>query len=163
MARTKALAALAATIAIAGCVPRPAPPAPAPAPPPPPARPAPPSPPPPAAAPVDWRDAPLSDGDWSWQGGLAEFRGDRAEFALRCDSGGVRLVLGGGQGQELIVRTSYGERRLPANATLPAGDPLLDEIAFSRGRFQVAPQSGEALILPAWPEVARVIEECRGA
>ena len=42
-----------------------------------------------------------------------------------------------------------------------AYDPLLDAIAFSRGRFTVESESGAMLVLPAWPEPARVVEDCR--
>jgi hypothetical protein len=44
---------------------------------------------------------------------------------------------------------------------LPAGDPLLDAIAFSRGRFALEAAGLETLYLPAWPEISRVIEDCR--
>ena len=44
---------------------------------------------------------------------------------------------------------------------LPVGDPLLDAMAFSRGRFMVEARGWMPLYLPAWPEVARVIEDCR--
>jgi hypothetical protein len=40
-------------------------------------------------------------------------------------------------------------------------DPLLDAIATSRARIGVTIGSGPALVIPAWPEVARVIEDCR--
>jgi hypothetical protein len=43
----------------------------------------------------------------------------------------------------------------------PAGDAALDWIAFSRGRFVVAATGMPLLVLPAWPEPARVIEDCR--
>lgn len=171
MRTRSALAALAATLAIASCAPRPAPPAPVPAPQPAP-QPPPPAPPPPPPSAADWRDAPLSEGDWSWQGDVAEYRGARAHFGLRCERDAqVLLVLTGVQAPALTVRTSYGERRLPANragsdeivAALAVADPLLDEMAFSRGRIQIAPEDGEAVILPSWPEIARVIEDCRGA
>jgi hypothetical protein len=39
-------------------------------------------------------------------------------------------------------------------------DPLLDQMAYSRGRFMLA-AGGQELIVPAWPEVARVVEDCR--
>jgi hypothetical protein len=45
---------------------------------------------------------------------------------------------------------------------LPASDPFLDQIVFSRGRFAVEAQGQARLILPTWPEPARVVEECRG-
>ena len=47
-------------------------------------------------------------------------------------------------------------------ASAGARDPRLDQIAFSRGRFLVDVAGQSRLVLPAWPEVARVIEDCRG-
>jgi hypothetical protein len=44
---------------------------------------------------------------------------------------------------------------------VPAGDPLLDAMVFSRGRFMVEARGWMPLYLPAWPEVARVVEDCR--
>lgn len=46
-------------------------------------------------------------------------------------------------------------------ATLRAADPLLDAMAFSRGRFAVEVNGLPTLYLPAWAEVGRVIEDCR--
>lgn len=40
-------------------------------------------------------------------------------------------------------------------------DPLLDAIASSRGRIGFSVGGQTALVVPAWPEVARVIEDCR--
>lgn len=45
--------------------------------------------------------------------------------------------------------------------TLPAQDSLLDALAFSRGRFAVDIYGAPMLVLPAWAEVARVVEDCR--
>lgn len=69
-----------------------------------------------------------------------------------------------------MISTSYGVRRLPAArvhlnemlAELRTSDPLLEQMAFSRGRFLVAVEGGPSLVVPAWPEVGRVIEDCRG-
>jgi hypothetical protein len=47
-------------------------------------------------------------------------------------------------------------------AQLPVSDPLLDQMAFSRGRFLVTIEGGPSLVVPAWPEVGHVIEDCRG-
>jgi hypothetical protein len=44
---------------------------------------------------------------------------------------------------------------------LAARDPLLDAIAFSRGRIAVTMSGTEPLVMPAWPEAARTIEDCR--
>lgn len=162
----------AAVALLAACAPRPAPPT---APPP---EPAPPpfEEPPPAPPPLDWQDTPLSDGNWSY---VEESGVTRATFAaeggprldLQCGRDGtIRLALSLlGGAPAIVVRTTYGERRLPASqqppaihATLAASDPLLDAMVFSRGRFLVQPEGGTALIVPAWPEPARVVEDCRG-
>jgi len=78
----------------------------------------------------------------------------------------IRMLASGGSA--LTIRTSFGERTLPtqqfsleARADLPAADPLLDQIVFSRGRFLVRADGVADLILPTWPEPARAIEECR--
>ena len=47
-------------------------------------------------------------------------------------------------------------------AVLAANDPLLDAIAFSRGRFVIEQPGRAPLVLPAWAEIERVIEDCRG-
>lgn len=163
--------------ALAGCVPRPAPPPPVPQAEP--VRPAPAPAPPPAAPPADWRDASLSPGGWTFSlyGGRPQATFGPAgapSFLVRCEAGGrVSLArIGATAGNVLALETSYGERRLPATveagprpalvASVPAGDPLLDSVAFSRGRFAVSASGVPMLILPAWPEPARVVEECRG-
>lgn len=159
-------------VGIAACVPRTVapPPEPAPAPPPPAPPPAPPAPAP--EPPGDWRDVPLSAGDWSLRERTASFgEAGATVFAIRCDGGRISLArLGAPGGRTLSVRTTYGDRVLPASgeggalvATLAANDALLDEIAFSRGRFLVRTEGAAPLFLPAWPEPTRVIEECRGA
>lgn len=154
---------------LAGCVPRAE--TPPPAPPPPPPAPAPEPPPPPPAPPADWRDAPLSAGDWSYRGdgSVSVATYGAGAFELRCGGGQISLVRPGGAGGSLAIRTTFGERNLPARteggaavATLAASDPLLDQIAFSRGRFLVQASGAAPLILPAWPEPVRVIEDCRG-
>jgi hypothetical protein len=35
-------------------------------------------------------------------------------------------------------------------------------MVFSRGRFTVEVPGAPMLVIPAWPEPARVIEDCRG-
>ena len=44
---------------------------------------------------------------------------------------------------------------------LVSNDPLLDSLAFSRGRLGVTVAGSPSLVVPAWPEVARVVEDCR--
>jgi hypothetical protein len=70
----------------------------------------------------------------------------------------------------LFVWTSAQSRNLPASynpatarlsATLSAYDPLLDGIAFSRGRMAFGISGQPAVVVPAWAEAARVVEDCR--
>jgi len=158
---------------LTACVPPPAPPPPAPPPPAPaptPAPPPPPTPPPPA----DWRDAPLSPGDWSYgQDGaatVARFGPPGApSLSLRCEARRLTLVRHGASAPSLTIRTTYGDRTLPATpstigaaANFAVSDQLLDQMMFSRGRFMVQAPGAAALIIPAWPEPSRVIEDCRG-
>ncbi len=173
-AQVPALTALALTALAAGCVP--APPVIPPAPPPAAARPAPPAPVTrPAPQPEDWRDAPITPGDWSWtQSGprsVASF--GAGLFDMRCDTRSRTITLarrsnsGTGPAQ-LAITTMQGTRSLAgqmvqgyAVVTLPAGSPVLDEMAFSRGRFAVALAGQPTLYIPSWTEVSRVIEDCR--
>jgi len=167
-----------AIAALASCV---APPKPAPAPPPPPPR----APSLPATPPQqDWRDVPLTPGTWTWRGGAGQssiaqygLPGQAAIFALRCDLGTRAVIFsrGGSVGAaagSMGFTTSFGPFSLPASfgggqppaivAAAGARDPHLDQLAFSRGRFLVDVAGQPRLVLPAWPEVARVIEDCRG-
>jgi hypothetical protein len=157
-------AAAAAAMALAGCAAAPqAPPARAPVP----EAPRPPAPPPPPPPPTDWRDLALTPGDWTWRadpaGSAAEFGAAAPVFALRCRSGQiVPERTGAAAGARLVVRTSFGERTIASGTPLPAADALLDQLAFSRGRFTVAAEGLPMLVIPSWPEPARAIEDCRG-
>ena len=75
-----------------------------------------------------------------------------------------------GAAAAINVWTSSATRNVASGFTPATGrltidlgnyDPLLDAIATSRGRIGFAIGSGPALVVPAWPEVARVIEDCR--
>lgn len=127
----------------------------------------------------EWQDWPLTPGTWSYgrdaRGTRAMFgqAGADAQFVLRCDINERRMYLsraGSGTGA-LTLRTSSMTRALPVQPTggaqpyvasaLPARDPLLDAMAFSRGRI-VAEQAGAVpLVIPSWAEIARVTEDCR--
>jgi len=70
----------------------------------------------------------------------------------------------------LNVWTSSMTRSVPASfdpaiarvtIQIPAYDPLLDALAFSHGRLAIYVADKPALVVPALPEVARVIEDCR--
>lgn len=68
----------------------------------------------------------------------------------------------------MIIRTETAERTQPARlsgmlvrARLDPRDPLLDAIAFSKGRFAVEATGVPALYIPPYPEITRAIEDCR--
>ncbi|PTS81094.1 hypothetical protein DBR17_10110 [Sphingomonas sp. HMWF008] len=168
------LAALAAILFVSGCISAPEAPRPAPAPVAVP-RPAPPV--LPVAQGADWRDWAVTPGDWAYRaeerGSIAVFGAARADalLTLRCDRGAgvVYLSRSGAAATPLTLRTSSIARTVPVQPSggsvavaLTARDPLLDALAFSRGRFIVEQQGTPTLVVPAWAEVGRVIEDCRG-
>ncbi len=165
---------------LAGCVsvPPPAPPKPE-------AQPlAVPPPPPQAARAADWLDRPITRGNWELGrdtlGSFAAFAkpGANADFTIRCirATKSIRLARAGlvpenGSGVMTLraadaskAYTVTNDRLVPPYAfvEIPASDPQLDAIAFSRGRFLVSMDGTNDLVIPDWPEIARVIEDCRG-
>lgn len=178
MKSARLILALGGVAALVACVPRREAP-----PPPPQPRPVEPvrrPPPPPPPPPTDWSLLPLTPGGWVYrnEGGVSQAlfgpAGGEAAFVVRCERAANRITLirtGAAAGALLTLRTSYRARNFPAArhaapaglaATLPATDSYLDGIAFSRGRFTVEAAGAPMLVIPAWPEPARVIEDCRG-
>ena len=168
MKAVRLIAGLGMLAALASCASRPEAP-----PPPPPPRPAPvilaprpPSPPPPALA---WEDMALTPGSWRYSAGASgpvAVYGSAAgaSFSVRCSQTRQILVTREGVGSSglMTIRTTSTARSFEANdASLAPSDPILDAIAFSRGRFSVDSPGLPLLIIPAWPEPARVIEDCR--
>ena len=92
---------------------------------------------------------------------------------LTCDAASSRTILWTNRvpaGAVPLVVTTTSARRLlavtadpagGAGATLAVRDPLLDAMAFSRGRFMLEMAGYPALYLPAWPELGRVVDDCR--
>ncbi len=169
-----------ALLLTAGCVPAP-PPEPAALP-----RPAAvPLPPPPLVPPPmlagDWRDWPLTPGTWVYRqdarGSIALFgtSGADAAVTLRCDRAAGRIFLsrkGASSGtRPFVLRTTSTVRSAASQSTggtpaymaiaLHPSDRLLDAIAYSRGRFVLEAGDMAPLVVPAWAEIARVIEDCR--
>jgi hypothetical protein len=128
-------------------------------------------------------DAPQTPGDWFYipQTGASIAAYGPAErqplFALRCDRGSRTVSIGRTSAslapQPMTIRTESATRSFSANPTQgsverlvaaagPAADPFLDAMAFSKGRFAVEVAGEATLYLPSWPEVTRVIEDCRG-
>jgi hypothetical protein len=135
----------------------------------------PPSPPPPAA--LDWRQAPITPGDWTWalENGQSVARFADGVLVLRCDRASGTIVLqraGLGSGPvPITIATTSVLRTLSAAAqpgppatlavSLMARDPLIDAMVFSRGRFALEAPGMPPLYVPSWPEVGRVAEDCR--
>lgn len=145
----------------------------------------------PAPRPIgDWRNAPLTPGRWTYTRVqevpthsppsppvfVAVFGSDRRTelFGIECQRAAGRIILlvpGKTSNAAVTITTTTAVSR-PLTAALNASrgwlevtlaprDVILDQVAFSRGRF-VVEVSGEAtMYLPAWPEVSHVIEDCR--
>ncbi len=113
------------------------------------------------------RTVPLSPGQWSYiptaTGSEAPFG---TSFSIRCDRAARRVTLlrtdaiGASAAGAMTIGTDLSVRTLPADGVVTNVDPVLDAIAFSRGRFIVS-GGGMRLILPASPEAARSIDHCR--
>jgi hypothetical protein len=130
----------------------------------------------------DWRDWPVTPGDWVYRqdvrGSIAFYGivGSDAALTLRCDRAAAQLYLSkrdaSGTGAAITIRTSSTLRTLAAQPTggtqpyvavsLAPRDSLLDAMAFSRGRFIVEQPGQPPLVVPSWAEIGRVVEDCRG-
>ena len=108
--------------------------------------------------PGEWRYVATATGSQALFGNALELRCDRAtrRVQLRRIAAGVALPIAA----PMSIATDTAERTISADGWLDARDPLLDAIAFSRGRFVVV-GGGERLILPSFPEAARSIQDCR--
>ena len=137
-----------------------------------------------APASADWRDWAVNPGDWRYRaipgGSVAEYGpvGGAPLLSLRCDSAARRIIFSFAltpmASDSLRIFTSFGSTVLPlqsvsfaagtpqASIESEAHNPLLDQMAFSRGRFALVIEGQRPLVVPNWAEVSRVIEDCRG-
>ncbi|HET7606305.1 MAG TPA: hypothetical protein VFK28_09585 [Sphingomicrobium sp.] len=94
------------------------------------------------------------------------------QLTIRCTRSNRRIALlkPGAAAPAMWVWTSSLKKSLPASydataarviAELAPFDPLLDAMAFSRGRIGFSTSGLAALVVPPWADVARVIEDCR--
>lgn len=131
------------------------------------------------ASPTDFSIAPPLPGNWVYaaraDGSEASFldASGRPQLFVRCIRSTRQVTLARpatAAAPFLNIWTTSQTRNLPASydpatyrlsARVTAYDPVLDAIAFSRGRFAVIVSGTTALIVPAWEEPARVIEDCR--
>ena len=128
----------------------------------------------------DWLDWPLASGDWVYRrderGSLALFgpSGQNATITLRCDTARRRIFLaraGNGPAGRMVIRASSAMKEFAASPTgaTPAylateimpSDPILDAMAFSRGRIALEVDGQPSIAIPSWAEITRIIEDCR--
>lgn len=132
---------------------------------------------------ADWRDAPATAGTWRSikQGSmpasaLYETSAGDTLVEIRCDDRRV-AIRRAGTGTEALpmtfrtvqadgslgadTRTAQPVRPLMYEADVPAVDPMLDRMSFSRGRFTLEVPGLPTLYLPSEPEMTRVFQECR--
>jgi hypothetical protein len=128
----------------------------------------------------DWADWPLANGEWVYRRdergslGLFGVTGQDAAVTLRCDVQRRRIYLaraGSGPGGQIAVRTSSTVKEFAASPTggLPAylaseimpADPILDAMAFSRGRIAIEATGQQPVAIPSWAEITRIVEDCR--
>jgi hypothetical protein len=95
------------------------------------------------------------------------------QLTIRCTKATRRVMVlkpATGAAAVMTVWTSSAVRAVPASFNpltnrisidLVSNDPLLDALAFSRGRIGVSVVNVPSLVVPAWPEIARVVEDCR--
>lgn len=146
-----------------------------------------PAPMPPAARPTvdrysgDWSVADVTPGEWRYaaagSGSIARFANGTGpiQASISCSAGQVTIARAGTIPADIAaiinIRNSFAERSLPIRvdvasrmltATLPARDPLWDQLIYSRGRFLIEATRQTPIIVVTRPEVARVIEDCRG-
>lgn len=118
-------------------------------------------------------------GRWIWgpasDGSEASFldSAGRAQLWLHCVRASRLVTIarpGLGAAPFVTVWASNAARSIPASynpataritVQLSANDGLLDALAFSRGRIGVGVTGTPLLVAPAWPEIGRVIEDCR--
>lgn len=129
----------------------------------------------------DWNDWPFTPGNWTYRRdgrtSIAQFGtpGRNATVNFRCDAESRRVTLSRealAPGTRMVIRTSSMTKTLVTKASdanpaylaadIAATDPILDAMAFSRGRVLVEMEGQQPVILPSWAEIARIVEDCRG-
>ena len=128
---------------------------------------------------VDFSTASPAPGRWSFIAlpGASEATftdsSGAARLVIRCNLPLRRVSIsrvGSAPAASVGLWTSSAARTLPARfdpaarrvtVDMTAFDPLLDALAFSRGRFAVSLPGFAPLVVPTWPEPARAVEDCR--
>ena len=99
--------------------------------------------------------------------------GADALVTLRCDKARARFYLSRASdvGGTMTVRTSSTSKAISVQPTggkpayaaseIGVGDPILDAMAFSRGRIALELAGAQNIAIPVWSEIGRVVEDCR--
>lgn len=132
---------------------------------------------------VDWRDIPRASGTWVYRedkrGSLALYGEPDSEalFLVRCNRANRRIYfsragqIANGTGSMAFTATHGGQSYTAQNssgatpyivAATGATDAYLDTIAFSRGSIAVTVTGQSMIVIPTWPEMTRIFEDCRG-
>ncbi len=133
---------------------------------------------------ADWTLAPATSGDWFYMEerdetfALFGIDATKPVAIFRCNKR-TRMVGVGRYGAEVTapslpmrIRTETQSQTVTGTvrggggtpliaAEFPANSGLLDAMAFSKGRFAIETAGLPTLYLPAWPEITRVMEDCR--
>jgi hypothetical protein len=135
--------------------------------------------PPPVAPVANWADRIPTPGAWTYtktaRESIARYgvAGTDPVFMLRCDllprkvvvvragAAAGRLTLGATTGARAYQAQALGGAVPYVSVTIDPRDPQLDAMAFSRGRILIGLERAPDLVLPSWPEFARVVEDCR--
>ena len=117
----------------------------------------------------EWTEWTATPGQWIYRrddrGTLALFGEPNRDalLTLRCELPARRMFLtragSASAPTPLTIRTTGGVPPYVGIALSPT-DMILDRMIYSRGRFLVE-GGGAPLIVPSWPEIARVVEDCR--
>jgi len=119
--------------------------------------------------PGNWTYAPVADGSEA----IYSDASSRPQLWLRCTRSTRQISASrpaAAAAPFINVWTSTLAKAVPASFKPATGrlsfeiwafDPLLDAMAFSRGRIGFTVGSQAPLVVPPWEEVARVIEDCR--
>lgn len=62
--------------------------------------------------------------------------------------------------KEFVGAPTGGALAFIATEIMPR-DPILDAMIFSRGRIALEVTGQMPLAIPTWPEISRVVEDCR--
>lgn len=132
--------------------------------------------------PAHWADLPRTAGDWTYRqdagnsGAIFASPAGEPLLVVDCNPTTRQVILTRSSPNlpqrqlrmevltETASRTADASRATAgtsAGLVLNATDPLLDAIAFSRGHFAVGLSGSAPLYPPSYPEITRVIEDCR--